>query len=411
MPEPLFSVIIPIYNKWELTRACLESLCDHNCGLDFEVIVADNASTDASATELLPLGESLFGKNRFKALRFAQNRNFGPACNAGAGQATAPLLFFLNNDTLLTENWAPPLLEALGRDPSLGAVGPLLLYADNTVQHLGITYSSGSVCHLYSSFPEAHPLVRKKRPLQAITAAAMLLPREIFFRAGGFFEGYRNGFEDVDLCLQIGKLGKKPACIPQSRVYHLEGQSQGRGDNEQHNSRLLTERCYDLFRPDLHRHALRDGFKVVLDDYTNESAVTTDELDRELRRGAEGKTLDYLLERINEHPYWLQGHLLLADSLRVNGMAGEAAYYFSKAFNICATEDTARKLVDAAQNSGNMELQNQASAQLERLQTFKRDQESRTALLRKKIRWAEKFQDQFLQKMFTGELEKIKSGH
>ena len=104
---PAFSVIIPVYGRWDLTRACLVSLRDHSCDQAYEVIVVDNASTDDTATELAPLGRSLFGE-AFSVLRFTENKNFGPACNAGAAKARAPLLFFLNNDTLMTPDWAPP---------------------------------------------------------------------------------------------------------------------------------------------------------------------------------------------------------------------------------------------------------------------------------------------------------------
>ena len=85
---PELSVIIPVFNKWELTRDCLLSLRDYTPGDDFEVIVVDNASSDDTPAELPSLGEALF-PGRFTCLRFSENRNFGPACNAGAKAATA----------------------------------------------------------------------------------------------------------------------------------------------------------------------------------------------------------------------------------------------------------------------------------------------------------------------------------
>ena len=107
MPMPAFSVIIPVYGRWDLTHACLVSLHEHSHGQTYEVIVVDNASTDATVTELAPLGQSLFGE-AFSVIRFTENKNFGPACNAGATKACAPLLFFLNNDTLMTPGWRYP---------------------------------------------------------------------------------------------------------------------------------------------------------------------------------------------------------------------------------------------------------------------------------------------------------------
>ena len=122
---PTLSVVIPVHNKWELTAACLRSLAEHTPGGDVAVIVVDNASADDTSGACPALGSSLFGR-RFRYRRFENNRNFGPACNAGAALADSDLLFFLNNDTLLTPGWLPPLQDALAAEPDLVGVGPLL---------------------------------------------------------------------------------------------------------------------------------------------------------------------------------------------------------------------------------------------------------------------------------------------
>ena len=241
-----FSVIIPVFNKWTLTRNCLASLREHTRGYTFEVIVLDNASCDETATELEPYGKSLFG-SYFTAIVFSENQNFGPACNAGAVVAKAPLLLFLNNDTVLTPGWAAPLLEALVNDASLGAVGPLLLYGNGTVQHLGVTYSPLGTRHLYMRFPGNHPLIHTRRNLQFITAACMLMPKTLFVTCGQFFKGYRNGFEDTELCIHIRRQGKRLGCITSSTVYHLESQTPGRKDSEAANGELLQQRCGKTF--------------------------------------------------------------------------------------------------------------------------------------------------------------------
>lgn len=91
---PTLSVVIPVHNKWELTAACLRSLAEHTPGGDVAVIVVDNASADDTSGACPALGSSLFGR-RFRYRRFENNRNFGPACNAGAALADSDLLFFL----------------------------------------------------------------------------------------------------------------------------------------------------------------------------------------------------------------------------------------------------------------------------------------------------------------------------
>ena len=168
------SVIIPVWNLWDMTEACLRSLAAHSAGENMQVVVVDNHSTDATATELVPLGESLFGAS-FKAVRMSENVGFARGCNAGARAADGDLLFFLNNDTTLTPRWLPPLREAMA-DPKVGAVGPLLLYPDGTVQHCGIYVTPfNTVGHLYEHLPGTFAAARKNHPLQAITGAAIML--------------------------------------------------------------------------------------------------------------------------------------------------------------------------------------------------------------------------------------------
>lgn len=310
--QPEFSVIIPVFNKWDLTLGCLKSLREHSGGHAFEVIVVDNASSDATATDLAPLGESLFG-DAFAAIRFEENRNFGPACNVGAKAAGAPVLFFLNNDTLLTPGWAAPLLSALRGEPELGAVGPLLLYANETVQHLGVVYSPQGALHLYRDFPRSHPVVARRRDLSCLTGAAVMLGRDLFFGCDGFYEGYRNGYEDQELCARIRQAGKKLACIPESVVYHLESQSSGRHEGESHNVELFFRRCGKLVRSDFHIHAARDGFEVFLNDLFRLSLKLPDAEERRLTREAQDKPPHVWASMMGEHPLWIGGLELFAN--------------------------------------------------------------------------------------------------
>ena len=240
---PTLSVVIPVHNKWELTAACLRSLAEHTPGGDVAVIVVDNASADDTSGACPALGSSLFGR-RFRYRRFENNRNFGPACNAGAALADSALLFFLNNDTLLTPGWLPPLQDALAAEPDLVGVGPLLAYPDDTVQHLGIviTPAGDSIGHLYAGLPLAHPLARRRRRFPAITGAALMVSRALFLEAGGFCEAYVNGFEDVDFCLALAENGGVMSVIPESRVIHFESQTPQRRDHDEDNGRLLRAR-------------------------------------------------------------------------------------------------------------------------------------------------------------------------
>jgi GT2 family glycosyltransferase len=378
--SPAFSVVIPVYNKWELTENCLKSLREHTPEYPFEVIVADNASSDATAVELSKLGEALFGE-AFKRIRFEENRNFGPACNAGARLATAPLLFFLNNDTLLTPGWAPPLLEALEADPSLGGVGPLLLYEDNRVQHLGVFFSTQSVDHLYQGFPADHAVVKKRRNFQVVTAAAFLTPRKTFFDHEGFFEGYRNGFEDVDLCLRMHSTGLRFTCVLESIVYHLESRSPGRMDAEKHNFALLTSRCQHLRRMDLHIFGLDDGFRVYIDDCMDIRLGLAEGEELALLRAAKGKAGVVWLELIVNNPYWRSGRELVAERLEQAGHFAEALPLRAELAQLGADVGDYKKLFRCALRAGADVTKRAAEERLQKMYLIRQDRALAQALV------------------------------
>ncbi len=322
------SVIIPVFNKWELTGNCLKSLAEHTLpdlsAEDFEVLLVDNASTDATPHASPALGQRLFG-DRFRYLRQPVNRNFAGACNLGAVQARGEFLFFLNNDTLLTPGWLPPLLEMFRREPDLGACGPLLLYPElfgrkDRVQHAGVYITPAQrVGHLYKGFPASHPAVQKKRELQLITAAALLIPSAIYREMQGFEEGFVNGFEDVDLCLRMGEKGYRLMVQPASVIYHLESQSTGRHDQETDNSRLLRERVGHLLKPDQHLLAAADGLHLGISPWLSYVMEHSSEEARALARYGAQTPAPVLQRLLDEFPLWHDGYHLLADSLLQQG--------------------------------------------------------------------------------------------
>ena len=398
-----FSVIIPVFNKWDLTRNCLESLARHTPEYAFEVIVADNASTDATAVELGPLGNTLFGE-RFTRLRFEENRNFGPACNAGALAAAAPLLFFLNNDTLLTPGWAPPLVETLRGEGAPGAVGPLLLYEDGSVQHLGVSLAPSGFTHLYRRFPHTHPVVSRRRQLQAITAAALMIPAELFAACGGFYEGYVNGFEDVELCLRIRERGKSLVCLPNSVIFHLESQTPGRKRNDDHNAKLLRERCEPYFYVDLHHHGARDGFSVFVDDVLDISlrlsAIDEAALTAEAKQGTPA---DWL-RLTKEHPFWIAGKEMLAEALEREGKVQEALHMRAEIAGQLQMEQSYKLLIRAAARAGNSATLALAEKHLRLIMDYRENPEKARRYVRYILAHTAGRKDAFLERLYEEKL-------
>jgi len=319
------SVIIPAWNLWDMTAACLRSLAEHTHGENIEVVVVDNGSTDATVTELEPLGKALFGAD-FRPLRLPENQGFARGCNAGAAASEGDLLFFLNNDTTMTPNWLPPLRQALEK-PRVGAVGPLLLYPNGTVQHCGIYFTPFmAVGHLYEGFPGGHAAPRKRRPLQAITGAALLLRKSVFRDCGGFYEEYRNGFEDIDLCCELRARGCKLAVEGGSVIVHHTSQTPGRFDHNTFNGELLMRRHGGSLKPDLHTLVALDGYELAMGPDLDVWPVLPDV--QEERRNKAFDALSASEEAcrlmLEQEPLWRGGWYRLMDMLEAGGNAREA---------------------------------------------------------------------------------------
>lgn len=346
----MISVLIPAYNNWELTRACLEALAASLDGQEAQVIVVDNASSDATPQVCPALGRRLFGE-RFRWLPQAENRNFAGACNIGAAAAQGDWLFLLNNDTLPRPGWAGPLLRAFDEDPQLGAAGPLLLYPPDgnglhRVQHLGVVLSPGCrVSHLYEFLPERHPVVGRSRRLQIITGAALLVPRQRYLALGGLDEGFVNGFEDVDFCARLCREGLHQRVVPEARIIHLAGQSEGRRDREAANSARCFSRCRHLLRMDEPALWRDDGYQPELSPWLSVTPGLPPAARLRLLRQAAGGVAA-LAEAVRREPLWQEGLLLLARQQEAQGRPVEALEALTLAARLNGSPETLLPLLD-----------------------------------------------------------------
>lgn len=309
---PGLSIVIPVYNQWELTRACLKAV-NATVPADFaEIIVVDNASSDPTPKGAPFLGRQLFGEN-FHFIRNDENRNFAGASNQGAAAAKGDYLVFLNNDTEVQPGWHEPLLQDFVDFPNLAGTGPLLVYPElpllgHTVQHIGVCISPFyKVGHLYEGISAASPLAQKRRFFQIITAACLMMPRRLFKAIGGFDEAYINGFEDVDLCARLGAKGMRFTVNPAARVIHYQGQSQGRHDAENNNSAIMERQALPLLHPDKENLLLADGMSLGLNAWQiqvpllpAETISPLDDISHKLDRPG-------LLSLLSDYPYWQEG--------------------------------------------------------------------------------------------------------
>lgn len=244
--EPLVSIIIPVLDRLDLTAACLKAVQDTTPAGVTEIIVVDNGSHTRTRSYLCQ--QAMAGSIRL--IVNDHNEGFGRACNRAALAARGNYLLFLNNDTEPTPGWLEAMLSS-AQDNEVAAVGAKLLYPDGRVQHAGVVFRPDKVPHHVHRFANSDaPEANQQGPAEAVTAACMLIRRALFLEMGGFDEVYRNGYEDVDLCLRLRAWGRRIVYQPQAVVYHHESQSAGRIDEDDQNYRIFTARWAACISPE-----------------------------------------------------------------------------------------------------------------------------------------------------------------
>ncbi len=219
---PRVSIVIPVFNKIDYSVACLRSLAEHAGVVPFEVIVVDDASTDATAARLAQI-------TGIRVVANAQNLGFVSTCNAGASVARGEFLVFLNNDTVVTEGWLDALLRCFDEEPEAGLVGAKLVYPDGRLQEAGgIVFADGSGWN-YGRFENpADPRFEFRREADYCSGAAIMIRRELFDQLGGFDMRYAPAYyEDTDLAFAVRAVGKKVFYEPRATVVHFEGITAG----------------------------------------------------------------------------------------------------------------------------------------------------------------------------------------
>jgi len=227
------SVVVPFYRRIDFLEHQMAAFAadPELCRADLVYVLdSPELARDARtlARELYPLHGVPF---RLVLLR--RNLGFAGATNAGASLATGRLLLLLNSDVLPDEpGWLSALVAEHDALPEVGAVGPKLLYEDDSIQHAGMWFdkppgaTTWANLHYYKGLSRHFPPADLKRQVPAVTGAAMLLSRTLYFDVGGLAGSFVQGdFEDSDLCLRLRERGLACWYIPSVELYHLEGQS------------------------------------------------------------------------------------------------------------------------------------------------------------------------------------------
>jgi glycosyl transferase family 2 len=244
-------------------------------------------------------------------VRLERNAGFATACNTGAAAARASdFVVFLNNDTIACEGWLDALVDYAEARPDAAVVGSKLLYPDGTIQHAGVAFNlAGDPLHIYVGCPGECAAVNTSRRFQAVTAACLLIRRDVFELSGGFDTDYLNDLEDVDLCLRLGELGFEVHYCHESTLYHLESVSRGKTSGPGRSAHIYRERWGARVRHDELDYYLADGFMDVVRLPPDAKGTS---------RGLRGAEADVLQTRLR------QTQELLRASIRFRAQLGES---------------------------------------------------------------------------------------
>lgn len=220
--QPVASIVIPVHNESELTARCLASIEANSGDVEYEVIVVDDASVDETATML----ESVPG---VRVVTNEENAGYLRSTNAGAAEARAPYLVLLNNDTEVRPGWLRALLDTAAQDPMVGIVGAKLLYPDGLISEAGgIVWRDGHAYNVGRYARATRPEYSWVRDVDYVSAACLLVRRDLWQAVGGFDERYDPAYyEDVDLAFATRQRGLRVVFQPSAEVVHLEGASHG----------------------------------------------------------------------------------------------------------------------------------------------------------------------------------------
>lgn len=252
-PPPKVTLIIPTRNRVDLLRTCVESVLRVTRYPDYELLIVDNGSDEPAAIAYL---RELSSTGRARVLRDDGPFNYSTLNNRAARIANGSVLALLNNDIEpINADWLEEMV-ALALRPSTGAVGALLLFPDDRIQHAGVVLGltgdpdlPGVAGHAFLRQNAGDPGYMNRLGLlqnySAVTAACLVVRREVFLQVDGLNEqDLPVNYNDVDFCLRLREAGYWNTWTPHARLYHHESASRGADDTPEKSRRAAAEIAY-----------------------------------------------------------------------------------------------------------------------------------------------------------------------
>ena len=234
------SIVIINWNSLEFTRQCVASIVENVSGLEYEIIVVDNASPDGSGRLIESLSLPM------KAVHAPRNLGFSRGNNLGVDHSSGKIILFLNPDTLVQGTAIQEMTAALRDAKDLGVIGCTLLNRDLSIQTTCIqrfpTISNQlfGIDLLKRSLPKLSMFGMRElfasankgvTEVEVVSGACLMVKRSVFESVGRFSTDYFMYAEEADLCYKVRKGGWKVGYIRDAQIVHFGGQSTGKRED------------------------------------------------------------------------------------------------------------------------------------------------------------------------------------
>jgi glycosyltransferase involved in cell wall biosynthesis len=243
-PQPLVSIIVPMRDRVDIARTSVESLLDRTIYDSYEIIIVDNGSVE---DETKAWFAEVSTRANVRVLPFDAPFNFSAINNYAAEFAAGSVLALVNNDIeVISPDWLSEMVSWVAQE-RVGCVGAKLYYPNGTVQHAGVILGVGGVAgHSHKHAPGADPgyfsRLRVAQGISAVTAACLVVRREVYFQVGGLdAENLAVAFNDVDFCLRVREAGYINVWTPFAELIHHESISRGYEDSPAKIARFQRE--------------------------------------------------------------------------------------------------------------------------------------------------------------------------
>lgn len=251
-PAPKITLIIPTRNAYKLLSTCVDSILKITDYANYDILIMNNQSDDPET--LAYFAELTANNPKVRVLDYDAPFNFSSINNFAVSATQSPLIGFINNDIeVIHADWLREMVSHAIRK-EIGAVGAKLYYPNNTVQHGGVVTGTGApssavATHLFHGLTKQDPgyfgRALLTQSLSGVTAACLIMRKEVFHEVGGFEEKHLTvAFNDVDLCLKIRERNYRIIWTPYAELTHHESATRGYEDTPEKFARFQKEVAY-----------------------------------------------------------------------------------------------------------------------------------------------------------------------